>query len=339
MVADALVAGNLYSADELAGIFGFKPYYLRSAGGIVPVTAKNAILVITHASDDASFEYGDYWDGNDLIYTGRGQSGDQTLTGPNRDIAENRRALFLFEHAGTYQRRYLGRTRCTGYTWGSGPDKDGVSRKIIRFRLALESRDLDGEHRERESVVPQALPLCLCGCGLPVSKAGNRFVQTHDGKLHGRVRRFLAGEDQPAPLTPEQLDWAFDTYPDLAEVGAGPVDEDESGFEEGAFKEHRIRERNKALVKAAKARFKTLHGRLYCTACGFDFAETYGGLGADFIEAHHIKPVSKMQPGETTRIGDLAMVCSNCHRMLHKDGELTVEVLRAKLVSRAKAIG
>jgi predicted HNH restriction endonuclease len=50
-----------------------------------------------------------------------------------------------------------------------------------------------------------------------------------------------------------------------------------------------------------------------------DFQSVYGRIGADFIEAHHIKPISTLhEDGENTQVEDLAMVCSNCHRMLHR---------------------
>ena len=50
----------------------------------------------------------------------------------------------------------------------------------------------------------------------------------------------------------------------------------------------------------------------------FDFLVTYGKLGDGFIECHHNKPVSKMKLGEKTNIVDLALLCSNCHRMIHR---------------------
>lgn len=134
-----LEVGRVYTAEELGTIFGFSPYYLRAAGGMVPIPQKESLLLITHAGQEASFEYGDYWDGEDLIYTGRGQEGNQVLAGPNRDVAENRRELWIFERREKYQRRYLGRARCTSYWWAVGPDKNGVQRRMLRFCLRLEA--------------------------------------------------------------------------------------------------------------------------------------------------------------------------------------------------------
>jgi 5-methylcytosine-specific restriction protein A len=80
---------------------------------------------------------------------------------------------------------------------------------------------------------------------------------------------------------------------------------------------HQSRERNKRLVARKKATELARQGSLPCEICGFDFAATYGPLGEQFIEAHHILPLAKAGT-TTTRLADLALVCSNCHRMLHR---------------------
>ena len=138
-----LEVGRIYTADELGAVFGFSPYYLRTAGGMVPVREKESLLLITHAGQEASFEYGDYWDGEALIYTGRGQDGDQALAGPNLDVAENRRKLWVFERCEKYQRRYLGRATCTNYWWAIAPDKNAVQRRVLRFCLQLDTGGMD----------------------------------------------------------------------------------------------------------------------------------------------------------------------------------------------------
>ena len=62
-----------------------------------------------------------------------------------------------------------------------------------------------------------------------------------------------------------------------------------------------------------------IHG-LTCAVCGFNFEETYGTFGKGFIEVHHIIPLHLS--GSETVIDpekDLIPVCSNCHRMLHRN--------------------
>jgi 5-methylcytosine-specific restriction protein A len=91
---------------------------------------------------------------------------------------------------------------------------------------------------------------------------------------------------------------------------------------------HRRYERNAALVKAKKKRALATLGRLACEACGFDFRERYGDRGEGFIECHHAKPVHALRPGEKTKIADLRLLCSNCHRMIHATRTwLTIEDL------------
>jgi 5-methylcytosine-specific restriction endonuclease McrA len=88
-------------------------------------------------------------------------------------------------------------------------------------------------------------------------------------------------------------------------------------FPEGKIVErtHLARERNSRVLTIAKANFKAKHGKLFCQACGFDFMETYG---EEYIEGHHTIPVEKMKPGHKTSPDDIAMLCANCHRMVHK---------------------
>lgn len=96
---------------------------------------------------------------------------------------------------------------------------------------------------------------------------------------------------------------------------------DDDEFSEGKemLRSHLIRERNQYLITKAKQKFKNEHnGQLYCEICGFNFSKVYGELGAGFIEAHHIKPVSEMKPNEATKINDIIMLCSNCHTMVHR---------------------
>lgn len=81
-----------------------------------------------------------------------------------------------------------------------------------------------------------------------------------------------------------------------------------------------------------------IHG-LKCKVCGFDFEKVYGNHGAGFIEVHHLKPVSSLSESTAVcPINDMTVVCSNCHRMLHrnKDCLLAVDELKMMINQRAK---
>ncbi len=111
----------------------------------------------------------------------------------------------------------------------------------------------------------------------------------------------------------------------------------EEEFGEGKIitRAHKQRERNPKLVRAKKNQVLKQTGKLACEVCGFDFADTYGDLGKNFAESHHIVPVSQLKPEEKTRLTDLAIVCANCHRMLHRSKrQITMEELRRILTER-----
>ena len=84
--------------------------------------------------------------------------------------------------------------------------------------------------------------------------------------------------------------------------------------------------------RKAKNRLKAIeiHGT-QCAVCDFKFEEVYGELGKDFIEIHHVKPLSTLDGAiEIDAENDLVPVCPNCHRMLHRirDKVLSVDELK-----------
>jgi len=96
---------------------------------------------------------------------------------------------------------------------------------------------------------------------------------------------------------------------------------------------HRSRERSGKLVKRKKAQAKKTDA-MHCEGCGFDFEQAYGKRGDGFIECHHLLPVSQLAPGQPTTLADLALVCSNCHRMIHRNAPwLSMDQLRAIVVA------
>ena len=74
-------------------------------------------------------------------------------------------------------------------------------------------------------------------------------------------------------------------------------------------------ERNPRLSKMVKR----LQGTT-CKACGFNFGEVYGSLGAGYIEAHHITPLAQLPKDRAVPLNprkDFTVLCANCHRMIH----------------------
>lgn len=106
--------------------------------------------------------------------------------------------------------------------------------------------------------------------------------------------------------------------------------------EEGSpkYREHLIRERNRTLILKKKKSATSLS----CEVCGFDFKKFYGDLGENFCEVHHKIPLSKLNESAKTELADLAIVCSNCHRMLHRrrDDVFTIAELRKKIKKKMR---
>lgn len=92
------------------------------------------------------------------------------------------------------------------------------------------------------------------------------------------------------------------------------------GFPEGKIIErfHKSRERSSKVVQIAKQNFKNKYGKVFCQICNFNFEDKYGIIGKDFIEAHHTIFVSDMEDGHISKPEEFAMLCSNCHKMVHK---------------------
>jgi hypothetical protein len=119
-----------------------------------------------------------------------------------------------------------------------------------------------------------------------------------------------------------------------------PIEEDpELEFSENfpAFRRHRVRERDGRAPRLAKEQRLAKTGELRCDACDFSFLDVFGNRGAGFIEAHHDRPLSVADGPVKTRLSDFSLVCSNCHRMLHKIPWLTVQELRRELLALAPA--
>ena len=119
-------------------------------------------------------------------------------------------------------------------------------------------------------------------------------------------------------------------------LGAG-IDEGIQEAAEGRLltRTHIARERNRQLVETKRNQALKRDGKLACEACGFDFAIRYGERGDGFIECHHTKPISTLEEGQKTHVDDLALVCANCHRIIHRGKRwLSISEVRA-LIKRS----
>lgn len=94
-------------------------------------------------------------------------------------------------------------------------------------------------------------------------------------------------------------------------------------FEEGGIQEVtlELKRRNPQLRKHAVEKYGTR-----CQVCGFSFEEFYGELGRGYIEVHHLNPLSDCDDPRRITAEEVAVVCANCHRILHRNGKKPVSI-------------
>ena len=168
--------------------------------------------------------------------------------------------------------------------------------------------------------------------GLPHGAKGEVAVweRYHDD------RRGLAAMAKSIRTVIEELPEALAADPPSHEAAA---DGDEGGSEATLLARlHTYRERNTKVVRDRKMTALAKRGRLVCEGCGFDYRAPYGDRGRGYIEAHHTTALELLEPGTKTKQRDLALICANCHRIIHaRRPWLTMEELKACL--QAQAIG
>ncbi|MDR3727059.1 MAG: DUF3578 domain-containing protein [Terracidiphilus sp.] len=100
-------------------------------------------------------------------------------------------------------------------------------------------------------------------------------------------------------------------------MGLEPEEQGNDFIEDyAAFRFHRRIERNSALSKMVKK----IHGYT-CEACHINFSKFYPGINKNkYIEAHHLVPIATLKGQKVSRNPktDFAVLCANCHRMIHR---------------------
>jgi hypothetical protein len=262
-----------------------------------------------------------------------------------KDVAEKFSVAFA-----TYDKG--GQWNLAGYYENVSYEEEGApfSTELLRQRarhlkLLQQSGDLGGQYEGRSLV--------------GIAKRLREEAQFYRWKLRlADAHGLSSAVPIPASLMPENAsryftrpsnltERAFESLKKLARnVGNRKVHDDYDAGGEVEFPEgkrlqgiHFRRERSKKLVRLVKAAFKKKNGHLFCEACAFDFEHVYGQPGVNFIEAHHNIAVSLLLPNSRTKLSDMSLVCSNCHRMLHRSRPWrTVQQLRS-LINRSRAKG
>lgn len=182
-------------------------------------------------------------------------------------------------------------------------------------------KDVDWDSRLH---LKNGLPTHHFGTPIHEDFPGCAFYGIYFDRTPGSVRsRTLIAED------------AVRFFLQVAETWMRTDDDAHHGLEQRVLRTHVRFERN---AKAAK-RCKMRDG-YRCRVCSFSFEKTYGAIGREFAEAHHVIPLSEIGDSNVCKVDDLITVCANCHRMLHRleDGELVDwRTLRKRLRTKLKA--
>lgn len=96
----------------------------------------------------------------------------------------------------------------------------------------------------------------------------------------------------------------------------------EEGFTK--FSQVKSKTRSRKLVSIAKEHYSQ-NGKLYCSACNFNFENFYGEIGSVFIEIHHLNPIfareDNFEQSIREALGGVTPVCANCHRIIHRKND------------------
>lgn len=154
----------------------------------------------------------------------------------------------------------------------------------------------------------------------PEFKAANRA--SGDNRLSQALKQYIGFLE--SPYYPRQKESFKQSKP-----VAKPLPK-EAELTEGA-KKHMEQERSQRNPKLRQVCIA--HYGFVCQVCGFDFEKAYGEIGKDFIEVHHLNPISNYSDEHgVDPIKDLVPLCSNCHSMIHHgpNGLMTLKEIRGQ---------
>ncbi|MGL5027707.1 MAG: HNH endonuclease [Shewanella oncorhynchi] len=204
--------------------------------------------------------------------------------------------------------------------WTAGPDSGGTA-IVGWYKNATVYRDAQKLNAPSELQIHNGISSyrILADASdavlLPVHKRDFMIPRAIKGGI-GQSNVWYADKPESAVLVESAL-----ALVNSEQYGGSLPDVDEvNGAYEGNSRlvSHLKRERNHKIVELKKQDTLNTLGRLRCEVCYFDFEKVYGKHGAGFCEVHHLLPLHKADGIVKTALDDLAIICSNCHRIIHR---------------------
>lgn len=221
---------------------------------------------------------------------------------------------------------------------------------VTPLEIAVREQSSSHPYYRKVGVIAKAEPLiAMSNLAFTIFKANRGaclsidLIDSRENLKNIRLKNKRLTSKKINPITLKQkqlLVWNLFTNKQVEQFNlVGNILDDDEGVLEGEqrteLRNHKFYERNPIIVKQAKEK-AIAENRLICEVCDFNFELFYPLVGTGFIECHHRIPISKGVERKT-KIEDLALVCSNCHRMLHRlhNGEfLSVEDLKIILSNK-----
>ena len=227
------------------------------------------------------------------------------------------------------------------FVWASSPQQEIVA--LGELTRPMAKKDKNGLHRYHLHYLTSVLKNPVSRPLLSANALLRKSILLKHGPSSSVVRLTDEEGEEIYRLVVQRNPETKTVWPELltrtTTSASLPIDIDLEGKEGSkAFRTHIQIERDPKLVKAKKHAVLAEAGKLECEVCGFDFFEQYGEVGNGFCEVHHLQPLAQ-KGRRTTTLSDLAVVCSNCHRIIHRGRKLlSLQELhsRINLVSLAK---
>lgn len=146
------------------------------------------------------------------------------------------------------------------------------------------------------------------------------------GILPSRLVNIASSGVAVSPELAEKLEAIWTTQNEGSRPRLAPTTSSVSALEGGIVEF--IGYRRKRDIKLRESAFKAAQG--VCAACGFDFSQLLDGLGSRVLQVHHRKQLSEGDLPRLTRLSDLAVVCANCHCLIHANPKKAMKVEQLK---------
>lgn len=72
------------------------------------------------------------------------------------------------------------------------------------------------------------------------------------------------------------------------------------------------------------------HAAGICEACEVDFSKKFGGRGPRLLQVHHRRQMAVEKVPRVTSLRDLAVLCANCHMLVHVDPKRALTIRQVK---------